>query len=290
MTGKGHLVAPRSYRGLRRVIAVAATLFAVAALVATVILVFVALDPTRVGAQPALDPQTKTPEPVVVSPPITATAGDQTYRLDLPETKPRGLVVLFPDAGADAAALLGGDGALALQDAGWAVATTEFHGASWGSPQSSQDVMGLLDWASGYVEPAPLVLVSEGMGATTSLMAMSRSSSVGVTCWFAVDPRTDLMTLAEADPALEEQILSAWARIPKPAELPLAVAGSLPAEAVYRIAEASADASESVRADAAALSAALQAGGRDVATVPGDGRDPAVLVQTAESCTAGPEL
>lgn len=290
MTGKGHLVAPRSHRALRRGVPIVVSVLAVVAVVVTIAFIFVARDPSRASTtQPTLEPLPEPTQPLVVSPPITASAGDQVYRLDLPESTPRGLVVMFPDAGADPAILLTGDAALALQDAGWAVATSDFHGASWGSPQSSQDVMGLLEWASGYVDPTPLMLVSEGMGATTSLLAMSRSTSVGVTCWFTVDPRTDLMSLAEADPAFEEQVLSAWARTPKPAELPLAVAGSLPPEVAYRIAEVPADAPEPVRADADAVSAALQAGGRNVATVPGNGRDAALLVQTAEACTSGPE-
>jgi len=284
VTGKGHLVAVSSHRFLRGAFPVAASVFAVGAVVATALLTLAALNPAHGATQPSLEPPSRTAPPPAASPPITATAGDQTYRLDLPDSKPRGLVVLFPDAGADAAALLGGDRAVALLTAGWAVATTEFHGASWGSPQSSQDVQGLLEWASGYVEPAPLVFSSEGMGATTSLMAMSRSSSVEVTCWLAVEPRTDLKTLAQADPALEEQIVSAWTRVPKPAQLPLAVTDSLPAATVYRIAEATADAPEPVRADAAALSAALQASGHDVGTLPGDGLGPDKIVQTAEAC------
>jgi hypothetical protein len=122
------------------------------------------------------------------------------------------------------------------------------------------------------------------MGATTSLLAMSRSSSLEVTCWLGIDPRTNLAALAEADPAIRDQILAAWGEAPERDEAPLAVAGSLPQNTVYRVGVVSGD--PVLQSDASALSAALQSAGRAVSTVPGDSRDPAVIVPTLEGCGA----
>lgn len=281
---EGYLVAAPTRRGARRAIAIAAAALAVTAVVVTVFLAFAAYDPERVSTQPSLTAPPATAAAVNRS--LASVVGDQTLRLELPEQPPRGLVVLFPDAQADPEVLLGEERAVALKNAGWALATSEFHGASWGSPTSSDDVRALLEWSRGQVGSGPVMFVSEGMGATTSLMAISRSVTGPVNCWFAVEPRTDLYAIAQADPAVEDQVVSAWGGVPTLDDLPLAITSSLPSDVVYRVGEVAEDASSVLQEDVAALMGALESAGLDAGVVPGDGRQPAVLVEVAEACTA----
>ena len=87
------------------------------------------------------------------------------------------------------------------------------------------------------------------MGATTSLAAMARQPAAPVACWYSAAPVVDLVSQVETDPAVQDQILDAWGRVPGTEETPLAVVDTLPTETAYRVIAPPAGAPELLRAE-----------------------------------------
>ncbi|HEX5858458.1 MAG TPA: hypothetical protein VFY91_10165, partial [Microbacterium sp.] len=222
---------------------------------------------------------------------------EQDVRLELPGGDVSGVAVFFPGSADVPANALTSPWALALLDAGWAVATSDFHGASWGSPSSSADLQALLAWTSSLTDATPRLFVSHGMGATTSLAAMARRPAAPIPCWYSAAPVVDLVSQVETDPAVQDQILDAWGRVPGTQEAPLAVVDTLPTETAYRVAAPPAGAPALLVQDSATLVASLESSGHAVttATLTADdplttddavALDPADLLGFAEGCDA----
>lgn len=222
---------------------------------------------------------------------FTEVIDQQDVRLELPAGDVSGVAVFFPGSAEDPANALTSPWALALLDEGWAVATSDFHGASWGSPSSSADLQALLTWTSSLTDATAQLFVSHGMGATTSLAAMARQPAAPIACWYAAAPVVDLVSQVETDPAVQDQILDAWGRVPGTEETPLAVVDTLPTETAYRVAAPPAGAPELLLQDSATLVASLESSGHAVttATLTADdvvAIDPADLLGFAEGCDA----
>jgi hypothetical protein len=223
--------------------------------------------------------------------PVTADLDGQDVWLVEPAAAPIGIAVLFPGAADDPASLLQTTAAEDLLAAGWAVSTGEFHGASWGSPESSADVSALRTWLGEQVGALPTYYVAVEMGGSTSLASMIRSPELPVACWYGAAPVTDLATIATAVPAVGDQLVSAWGRIPDTEETILAQVGALPADATYRVVVPGEGAEDLRIADAETLISTLEASGLQVSETTAGGAlatvseiDAADVTATAEGC------
>jgi hypothetical protein len=224
---------------------------------------------------------------------LTDVVDGQTVRLELPQAEPVGIAVLFPGLAEDPSAALTTPWAQGLADAGWALATSDFHGASWGSPSSSADLQALLTWTSTQTDAGALLFVSNGMGATTSITAMARQPASPVACWYSAAPIVDLVSLAETDPTVQDQIRQAWGRLPGTDEAPLAVVETLPTDTAYRVLAPPAGAPEALVQNSDILISSLESSGHAVTTATLTATpdaavaiDPAELLGYAEVCDA----
>lgn len=176
-----------------------------------------------------------------------------------------GVAYLLPDAADDAEALLGGSAARALLDDGWAVATGDLGGVTWGSPGSTTSLTALRSWVESGLGELPRLYVGAGMGGTTALTSLVREPQVSVACWYAIAPITDLAALVGSQPEIGDQIAVAWGGIPSANENPLLKTVELPQSTIYRII---APVAPQERADdATAFLAALEDSGHRVTSV-----------------------
>ncbi|MEU1971735.1 hypothetical protein ABZ477_08755 [Microbacterium sp. NPDC019599] len=228
---------------------------------------------------------TPTPTPTIQTS-LSTTALGQTMLLELPAGgEATGLALYFPDRTADAATALASPSAVALKEAGWALAAVEGSGAQWGSPDSSAATRALLEWAATLAPTSPTIVVAEGTGAATSIAAIARSEGTVPACWLGLSPQSDLMAHGQADPAIESEILRAWGAVPDSDQLPLALVEALPTATSYRVVSPDSGAPVLVQADAATLVASLESSGHEVTVIQPD-ENPTDLVGLAEGCTA----
>ncbi|HWI31658.1 MAG TPA: hypothetical protein VNT50_09195 [Microbacterium sp.] len=302
MTQQGRLIVPPKRRVPRRrgvlwaslVIVVLAVSFGAVAVAA--FRQGAAPPPASLTPAPQASPSatgTIEPAPAGVEDSLTDVIDGQTVRLELPAGDAVGIAVLFPGAADDPAALLAEPWALELGAAGWAVATSDFHGTSWGSPSSTTDLQALLTWVRTQTDASPLLFVSTGMGATTSLAAIARQPLEPVACWYSAAPVVDLVSQVETEPAVQDQILEAWGRAPGTDETPLASIGSLPTETAYRVIAPPEGSPELLAENSAALVSGLESSGHTVTTTtptaPADAAvaiEPDDLLGFAEGCGA----
>lgn len=291
---QGYLVAtpPSRRRGRPRRAWIAAALVAVALVTGGVAAAAIGMPPAASGPSltAAPDPEVSTsaaPAPAGGATSLTEAAAGGALLLELPtNVAATGIAVFFPGQGADAAAALQTAAALALKDAGWALAAAESAPSGWASPTSTADIAELLGWAADYAPSSPMIVVAEGTGAGTSIAALGRDASFVPACWIATVPVTDVMAQAQADSDVRDEILEAWGRVPDEAELPRAFVDGLPAETGYRVIPPAAAAPALVAEDTATLVAALESSGHDVRVVAADGTDPRALLELAEGCAA----
>lgn len=220
---------------------------------------------------------------------LAATADGQELRLDVPAAAV-GLAVLFPAAGGSAESTLAGPVASGLRASGWAVASSDFHGNSWGSPVSTDDTVALIEWAQSSSGLVPTLFVAEGMGASTSIAAMSRTAR-SVPCWYGAGPLVDLASAAASSPTVSTEISTAWGGVPTPEDNPLAMATTLSIDTTFRLAYGSVSGAAGDDANVLALASVLADNGADVQTVQWEGTtddlsllDPADVIAFAEGC------
>lgn len=205
--------------------------------------------------------------------------------LSLPAQEPVGVAIVLPDAHERAAGLLDTPAAEGLRAAGWAVATGALGGESWGSAAASDGLAQLHDWAIQNTGELPVLLSGRGMGATTGVTTLARHPDLGVACFYAAAPVTDLAALVGRDPALGARIAQAWGREPTLDDNPILLAPSLPESVVYRVIVP--DAPTVLADDANAFVASLDASGHTVSSVTAavdDGADADDLTTFAEGC------
>jgi hypothetical protein len=219
--------------------------------------------PSLSAPTPGATPSPTAPEKGAAGLQSSELDGQQVW-LSIPDVDPVGLAVLFPGAEEQASALLRTATAEALGAAGWAVATGEFHGASWGSPASSADVAALRAWADDQVGALPALYVSFEMGGSTSLASMLRSPKVPVACWYGAGTVTDLATVGTAVPAVGSQIVSAWGGAPSADQAINAQIDQLPTATTYRVVIPGAGADDLRVQDPQTLISALEQSGHTV--------------------------
>lgn len=296
---QGYLVAapaaPSRRRSARAWIAVG--LVSAAVVAGGVAVVAVTAPPS--AAAPSLTAPSATPEgsasPAASATPAPADAGATSLTgesaggallLELPDDgEPLGIAVFFPDTGTDAAAALAAPAAVALKDAGWALAAAASSPSGWASPAATADVAELLDWAAEHAPSSPMMVVADGAGAATSIAALGRSASLAPACWVGTAPVTDLMAQAQGDESVQAEILEAWGRVPDESELPRAFIDALSPETSYVVVSAPDDAPALITDDVATLVSSLEASGHDVDVVAGSETD-SELLELAEGCAS----
>ena len=244
------------------------------------------------GAAPAATITPPAADPV----PTTAPAADEPQEttlpsgsawLAMPQGEPVGLAIIAPDATDDAGALLESPAAVALGEAGWAVATGVLGGESWGSTAASDGLAQLNEWAAEAVGDVPVLLVGSGMGATTGVAALARFPDLDVGCFYAAAPLTDLAALVGENPRIGERIAAAWGREPTNDDNPILLVPSLPVSTSYRVVVP--EEPPLLTDDANAFVASLEASGHSVTSVTAavdDGADTGDVIAFAEGCSS----
>lgn len=147
--------------------------------------------------------------------------------------EPKGLVLWFHGQGGGVDVRMADPFLDTLRRDGWAVASSDYHRASWGNRASTRDVRLLTGWARDRTGLEPTLYVAGSMGAAVSLNAMLH----GVRpprCWYAVRPAIAL-TRMDAVPGATRFIRRAFDG-PVPASRdPVANLAALPAEIRYRV-------------------------------------------------------
>jgi len=219
----------------------------IAIFVITAAVIFVLPKPTPdavVPAPSATPAASASPTPSSTAAAATGSLSDtvdgQAVRLEVPETSPIGLAVFFHGAGGDAGTLMDSPWLGALVDAGWAVASWDFHGNAWGSPATTTDLQSLSTWAETQVGMAPSLLVADSMGALTSLNAIVRGANL-IPCWYGVESVADLRTVGNVTGS-QEEIAAAYGGTPAAADNPILNLETLAsADTTYRVVGAGAD-------------------------------------------------
>src|SRR3954469_6712360 len=104
----------------------------------------------------------------------------QDVRLSMPPTKhPKGIAIYFHGQNGGVDNRMDEPWLQALVRAGWIVASSDFHTASWGNEPSTEDTTNLIAWAEDQTHDLPIKLyVSGSMGGTVSLNAMTHADLV----------------------------------------------------------------------------------------------------------------
>jgi dienelactone hydrolase len=117
----------------------------------------------------------------------------QDVRLSIPPTQhPKGLAIYFHGQNGGVDNRMDEPWLQSLVQAGWVVASSDFHTDSWGNEESTEDTTNLLTWAEQQTHGLPIRLyVSGSMGGTVSLNAMTHAG-LAPPCWYGVKPAVDL--------------------------------------------------------------------------------------------------
>lgn len=113
----------------------------------------------------------------------------QQVRITLPtgDAEPRGVALYFHGQGGNVNDRVDGSWIGALLRSGWAVASSSFHGESWGNEASTEDVQLLTDWAEEQTGVEVSMWVTGSMGGAVSLNAMLHGVEPPA-CWYGVKP------------------------------------------------------------------------------------------------------
>jgi len=121
----------------------------------------------------------------------------------------------------------------ALRRDGWAIASSDFHLESWGTPESTDDTQRLVKWAEKQTGVPVTLWVSGSMGGATSLNAMVHGVAPPP-CWYGVKPAVALTDMEEV-PGGPENIAEAFDG-PVPTDRnPIENVDLLPLETRYRV-------------------------------------------------------
>ena len=230
-------------------------LVALVVLVAGVLVWVFALDSPRAPAtsaaptasspvtpSPTAEPQTASAAPVSPRPQaanadgaktLGAVLNGQNVRLDLPTGGTAvGLAVWFPEQEGTADTRMNEAWLNAIRADGWAVASSDYHGNSWGNANAVQDTKDLIGWAQGQSGQPARMFVASSMGATTSLNTLIGGASPS--CWYGAGPVVDLNTIS-AVPNSASEIAVAYPGASSAAGNPAGRLAALPPTTKYRI-------------------------------------------------------
>lgn len=119
-----------------------------------------------------------------------------------------GLVLWFHGQGGDRDNRMHTPWLDALRERGWAVASSDLHGNSWGDTDSVNDARQIYQWAAAKTGATHVLLVAGSMGGLSSLNAL-RGGAVNATCWYGTMPALNLPVL-DRQPQFRSEIDSAY--------------------------------------------------------------------------------
>lgn len=161
--------------------------------------------------------------------------GGQDVRLTVPGTDdPRGVAIFFHGQTGGVDNRMDDPWLQSLVRAGWIVASSDFHTASWGNEASTEDTRLLAQWATEQTGEPVRLFVSGSMGATVSLNAMIQGVAPPA-CWYGVKPAIDITKMSNV-PGGSGIIRAAYGGKPVPSERnPAEQLDRLPLETRYRM-------------------------------------------------------
>lgn len=122
---------------------------------------------------------------------VYGTLAGQDVRLSLPATdEPLSVALFFHGQTGGVDNRMDEPWLQSLLRAGWIIASSDFHTASWGNEASTQDTELLAQWATEQSGEPVRLFVSGSMGATVSLNALTHGLQAPA-CWYAVKPAVD---------------------------------------------------------------------------------------------------
>lgn len=215
----------------------------------------------------------------------------QDVRLSLPATdKPLGVALWFHGQTGGVDNRMDEPWLQSLLRAGWIVASSDFHTASWGNEASTRDTALLARWATKQTGEPVRLFVSGSMGAAVSLNAITHGVPAPA-CWYAVKPAIDLTKMGNV-PGATRIISAAYGGEPVPADRnPATQLSQLPIQTRYRMVSSYEDPWVIRTENTDKLASNLQSRGGDVSvlTVTGIHDDPSHfnardLVDFAKTC------
>jgi hypothetical protein len=224
---------------------------------------------------------------------VRDTIDGQDVRLSIPATdQPKGIAIFFHGQTGGVNNRMDEPWLQSLVRSGWVVGSSDFHTASWGNENSTQDTVNLITWAQEQTGLPVRLFVSGSMGATVSLNAMTHGVAAPA-CWYGVKPAVDL-TKMDAVPGGTRIISDAYAGEAIPADRnPAATLDQLPLETRYRMVASYGDTwvIRDQNTDLLASSITARGGDASVLTVTGIHDDPSHfnnrdLVTFADTCAA----
>jgi len=216
----------------------------------------------------------------------------QDVRLSMPATdEPLGIAVFFHGQTGGVDNRMDEPWLQSLLRAGWIIASSDFHTASWGNAASTKDTKSLVSWAQEQTGEPVRLLVSGSMGATVSLNAMTHGLAAPP-CWYGVKPAIDLTRMRNV-PGATRIIAEAYGG-PVPVDRnPADQMNRLPTETRYRMVSSYGDpwVIRAENTDKLVRNLENRGGKVSVLTVTGTHDDPSHfdahdLVDYAATCTA----
>lgn len=217
--------------------------------------------------------------------------GVQDVRLSLPKAeKPKGVAIWFHGQTGGVDNRMDEPWLQALLRSGWIVASSDFHTASWGNADSTEDTRQLAEWATEQTGAKVKLFVSGSMGASVSLNAMVNGVPAPK-CWYGVKPAVDILTMGKV-PGAKRIIAKAYGGEVPYERNPVNRIGDLSADTRYRIVASAQDQWVPYSANAKTLKTGLESRGAEVTVLPVKGRhdDPSHfnagdLVSFASTCS-----
>lgn len=224
---------------------------------------------------------------------VRAELDGQPVRITLPtgDAEPRGLAIYFHGQGGGVNDRIDGAWLQALLRAGWAVASSEFHGEAWGNEATTVDTENLTEWAEEQAGVPATLYVSGSMGGSTSLNAILHGDPdvVQPKCWYGAKPAIALTKMGRVKGA--NRFISDAYGGPAPVDRdPVKNLDDLP-ELLYRVVASPQDEQVGLRDNAGAMISTLTERGYEITyrLVVGTHEDPshfdaADLAQFGEYC------
>lgn len=127
---------------------------------------------------------------------LTGVLDGQRVRLDMATSQHTvGLAVWFHGQRGDVDSYMGSGWLDSIRSQGWAVASSDLHGASWGDPEAVQDARELVRWATEHAHADVGLLVAGSMGGLASLNALI-DGAVSSPCWFGTEAVVDVTSVS----------------------------------------------------------------------------------------------
>ena len=166
--------------------------------------------------------------------------GQQDVRLSIPTTDdPRGIALFFHGQTGGVDNRMDEPWLQALVRDGWIVGSSDFHTASWGDAESTEDTIALEEWAEKTTGEEVELFVSGSMGAAVSLNALTHGVEAP-TCWYGVKPAVDITKMG-AVPKARQLIREAYGEVVPLDRNPVNTISELSTDTRYRMVSSFAD-------------------------------------------------